>query len=89
MFGGSWAWSDAAVLVVAGGVEGEFAQEFTVVGDDADAQVVDQEQHWSFAVGLADADVVEPGFATASSCSPMFCCGCRRCSRDGLGPAVT
>jgi hypothetical protein len=55
---GLGAWSDAAGLVVAGGVEGEFAEQLSVVGDDADVQVVDQQQDAAAGVGLADADVV-------------------------------
>jgi hypothetical protein len=55
-----WAGFDAAGLVVAGGVEGEFAEQLSVVGDDADVQVVDQQQDAAAGVGLADADVVQP-----------------------------
>jgi len=46
-------------LVVAGGVEGEFAEDFAGGGvDDADVVVVGQEQDGGSGVGLADADVV-------------------------------
>jgi hypothetical protein len=31
-------------LVVAAGVEGEFSEEFSVFGDDADFEVCDEEQ---------------------------------------------
>jgi hypothetical protein len=47
-------------LVVAGGVEGQFAQELAGGGvDDPDVQVVGQEQDVGSGVGPADADVVE------------------------------
>jgi hypothetical protein len=45
-------------LIVPGGVEGEFAEEFACGGvDDADVQVVDWEQDAGSGVGAADADV--------------------------------
>jgi hypothetical protein len=56
---GLGAWSDAAGLVVAGGVQGEFAEQVSVVGDDADVSLVDEQEHLAAGVGLADADVVE------------------------------
>jgi hypothetical protein len=47
-------------LVVAGGVEGEVAEEFAGGGvDDADVEVVDEEDDGGLGVGSADADVVE------------------------------
>jgi hypothetical protein len=47
-------------LVVAGGVEREFAQEFAGGGvDDADVAVLDQEQDVGSGVGSSDADVVQ------------------------------
>lgn len=47
-------------LVVAGGVEGELAQEFAGGGvDDADLQVADEHDHVGSGVGSSDADVVE------------------------------
>jgi hypothetical protein len=46
-------------LVVAGGVEGEFADELTCVCvDDADVAVGDEELDCSSFVGFADTDVV-------------------------------
>jgi hypothetical protein len=55
--GSGWA---ANGLVVAGGVEGEFAEEFAGSGvDDADVQVVDEQQDVGSGVGPAGADVVE------------------------------
>jgi hypothetical protein len=54
-------------LVVPAGVEGEFAQEFAVFGDDADVQVSDEEQDVGAGVGAADADVVEA--AVVAQCS--------------------
>ena len=47
-------------LVVAGGVEREFADEFSVGCDDADGLVGDEELDLASFVGSADADVVEP-----------------------------
>ena len=56
-----WAGWSAGGLVVAGGVEDEFAEEFAGGGvDDADVQVLDEEQDVGSGVGSADADVVEP-----------------------------
>jgi hypothetical protein len=47
-------------LVVAGGVEGELAQEFAGGGvDDADVEVLDEEQDVGSGVGSPDADVVQ------------------------------
>jgi hypothetical protein len=49
-------------LVVAGGVEGEFAQELAGGGvDDPDVVVVDEDADAFVLVGPADADVVHPG----------------------------
>ena len=46
-------------LVVAGGVEGEFADELAgFCVDDADVSVGDEELDWASCVGSADADVV-------------------------------
>jgi hypothetical protein len=48
-------------LVVPGWVEGQFAEEFTGGGvDDADVQVLDEQQDAGSGVGAADADVVQP-----------------------------
>jgi hypothetical protein len=48
-------------LVVAGGVDGELAEELAGGGvDDADVQVLDEHQDPGAGVGAADADVVEP-----------------------------
>ena len=50
----------ASGLVAAGGVEGELSEEFAGGGvDDADVEVVDEQDHSSAGVGAADADVVE------------------------------
>jgi len=47
-------------LVVAGGVEGEVAEEFAAVGvDDADVVVLHEEDDALVGVGAADAAVVE------------------------------
>ena len=62
---GLGAWSAASFwfaggLVVAGGVEGQFAEELAGGGvDDADVQVADEQQDAGSGVGPADADVVE------------------------------
>ena len=54
------AWWAAGGLVVAVGVEGELAEELAGGGvDDADVQVLDEEQDAGSGVGPADADVVE------------------------------
>jgi hypothetical protein len=48
-------------LVVLGGVEGEFAQEFAGGGvDDADVEVLDEDQDVGSGVGSGDAEVVQP-----------------------------
>jgi hypothetical protein len=55
---GWWAWWASGGLVVAGRVEGEFAEQLAGGGvDDADVQVLDEQQ--GSGVGSADADVVE------------------------------
>ena len=47
-------------LVVAGGVEGEVADDFAgVVVDDADVEVVDHDDDGGAGLGAADADVVQ------------------------------
>ncbi|WP_210766406.1 hypothetical protein, partial [Cellulomonas algicola] len=47
-------------LVVAGGVDGEFAQEFSGDGvDHADVEVGDEHDHGGSGVGSSDADVVQ------------------------------
>ena len=47
-------------MVVLGGVEDEFAEEFAGGGvDDADVEVVDEDQDVGSGVGSSDADVVE------------------------------
>jgi hypothetical protein len=55
-----WSGWAAGGLVVAGGVEGEFAEEFAGGGvDDADVEVVGEDEDVGSGVGSADADVVE------------------------------
>jgi hypothetical protein len=46
-------------LVVAGGVEGELADEVAVLGEDADVEVVGEDQDPVAGVASAEADVVE------------------------------
>jgi hypothetical protein len=54
------AWWFAGGLVVAIGVEGEFAEELAGGGvDDADVEVGDEQDDVGSGVGSADADVVE------------------------------
>ena len=50
---------DAARLIVAGGVEGQLADQGAVVGEDPDVLVGDQEVNGFAAVSLAAPDVVE------------------------------
>jgi hypothetical protein len=58
-FWGGAGWP-AGGLVVAGGVDGELAEEFAGGGvDDADVQVLDEQQDVGSGVGPADADVVQ------------------------------
>ena len=57
---GCWSWGPSGGLVVLVRVEGELAEQFAGGGvDDADVQVLDQEQDVGSGVGPADADVVE------------------------------
>ncbi len=56
-WGSGW---PAGGLVVAGGVEGQIAEQFAGGGvDDADVQVLDEQQDVGSGVGSAGADVVE------------------------------
>jgi hypothetical protein len=48
-------------LIVAGGVEVEFSDEFAgVFGDDADVVFADQDKDVGVGIGAAEADVVQP-----------------------------
>ena len=62
-FAGCSGWGSGGLaggLVVAVGIEGEFAEQFAGGGvDDADVQVVDEHQDAGPGVGSAGADVVE------------------------------
>jgi hypothetical protein len=52
--------SVSPVLIVAGGIDGQLAQQFAGGGvDDVDVQVLDQQQDVGCGVGSADADVVQ------------------------------
>ena len=67
-FSGSFGWSgwESAGLVVAGGVRGEFADQFSGVAcDDADVQVVDQEGDSGSGSAGAQADVVQAAVVAA------------------------
>jgi hypothetical protein len=46
-------------LVVLAGVEGEFADAFTVAVDDSDVEVVDEDGDFGAGVGSADTEVPE------------------------------
>ena len=46
-------------MVVPGGVEGQLAQQFAGVGEDADMQVADQDQYAGAGVAAAESDVVQ------------------------------
>jgi hypothetical protein len=46
-------------LVVAGGVEGQVAEGFAVLVEDADVAVCDEQDHAGVLVGATEADVVE------------------------------
>jgi len=46
-------------LVVAGGVEDEFAHEVAAVGDDPDVELVYEHEDFGSGPGASDADVVE------------------------------
>ena len=47
-------------MVVAGGVDGQFAREFACGGcDDSDVEVLDEQDDAGSGVGSADADVVQ------------------------------
>jgi hypothetical protein len=55
-----WSWGSAGGLVVAGGVEGEGAEDLAAGGvDDADVEVGDEEDRGLTGVDPADADVVK------------------------------
>ena len=92
--GAGWA---AGGLVVPGGVEDEFAEQFAGGGvQDADVQILDQEQDVGSGVGAADADVVEAaagaqgevaGFADAVVADPVVGVG-GPVAGDGFGPGV-
>ena len=68
-------------LVVPDGVEGELAEEFSGgLGDDADVQVLDEQEDVGSGVGSSDADVVEP--AVDAQCDDAVTP--RRTSRCGV-----
>jgi hypothetical protein len=56
-----WAFGGSGGLVVPGGVECEFADEFCGGGvDDSDVEVLDEHEDPGAGVGSADADVAKP-----------------------------
>ena len=83
-FGSFFAWlgpGGAGGLVVAGGVEGELAEEFAGGGvDDADVEVVDEQDDAGSGVGSSDADVVEAAVEAQGDVA-----GCGRRGRGGRG----
>ena len=78
-------------MVVPGGVQDEVAEEFAgALGDDADVQVLDEEEDVGSGVGSADADVVEAavvadrdgaGVVDAVAADPLMA----RCDAGGGG----
>src|SRR4029077_13599735 len=54
-----WAGGGAEGVIVAGRIEGEFADERPVLADDTDVLVGHQDVHAAAAIGGAEADVVE------------------------------
>ena len=82
-------------MVVPGGVEVEFADEFAVGGEHSDVEVVDEDEDAGAGVAAADADVVESavvpqgeyagGVDAVVAGAPVA--GVDRCAgRDGRGP---
>src|SRR4051812_10451101 len=56
-----WSGWSAGGLVVVSGVDGQFAEEFAGGGvDDADVEVLDEQDDVGSGVGSADAEVAEP-----------------------------
>ena len=92
--GAGWA---AGGLVVPGGVEDEFSEQFAGGGvQDADVHVLDQERDVGSGVGAADADVVEAaagaerevaGFADFVVADAVVGVGAA-VAGDGFGPGV-
>jgi hypothetical protein len=58
-------------LVVAGGVEGEVAEEFAVLGDDSDVEVGGEDQDRGSGVVSADSDVVESAVVAEGDSSDL------------------
>ncbi len=96
-FGGGSAGS-AGGLLVAGGVDGQLAEEFAGGGvDDADLKVVAEEQDGGSGVGSSDPDVVEASvdaqgeFAVAVdvvAAEPVVALGGAVGVRAGFGPGL-
>jgi hypothetical protein len=64
---GRWSGWSSGWLVVLGGVEGEFTQQFAGGGvDDPDVEVLDEEQDVGSGVGSPDPDVVQPAVHPAA-----------------------
>jgi hypothetical protein len=66
-------------LVIAGWIEGEFAEERAVLTDNPDVLVGDEEENGLADVSAADADVVQATKARAGSRGPP----CRSCRGGG------
>ncbi len=55
-----WSWWDASGLEVAGGVEGELAEQFSGVAvDDPDLKILDEQGDAGAGVASSDSDVVQ------------------------------
>ena len=94
-----WGWLSGGLaggLVVAGGVEGEVAEEFSGGGvDDPDVEVGDEHEDGGSGVGSADADVVEAavdaegdaaGLVDAVGADAVVAGGCGEVSGAGFRP---
>src|SRR6186713_282609 len=85
-------------LVVLAGVDGELAEEFAGGGvDDADVEVLDEQDDVGSGVGSADADVAESavysqgdvaGLADSVVPDPVVGVGVTRAAGQGLGDGV-
>jgi len=73
---------DAARLIVAGGVEGQLADQGAVVGEDPDVLVGDQEMDGFAAVSPADPDVVEAAEVTEGDLAGLVEIASRRCCKS-------
>jgi hypothetical protein len=84
-------------LVVLGRVELQLSEEFAVVGEDADVELVDQDEDVGAGVAAADADVVEPAVVAQGEhaagvelvvADAVLGVVQGQAGRDGLGPGL-